>query len=64
MEGLFLRTILAHIRSPLLNMESPVSEFEVTLMGGQNLPTLGGTEKGVVSPYCIVSIHGVSSPFT
>jgi hypothetical protein len=58
MEGMFARTILAHIRSPLVRMESPVTEFEVLLMGGQYLPTLD--QGGVVSPYCIVSIHGVS----
>jgi hypothetical protein len=58
MEGMFTRTILAHIRSPLVRMESPVTEFEVLLMGGQYLPTL--EQGGVVSPYCIVSIHGVS----
>ena len=59
LEGTFTRTILAHIRSPLLRMESPVTEFEVTLMGGQYLPTLDLEKGGVVSPYCIVSIHGV-----
>ena len=58
-EGIFTHTILAHIRSTIVNPRSPHSVLVVELMGGQYLPTLDHNKGGVVSPYCVISIHGV-----